>query len=100
MHNPTIPCASSFVSSSRWHGDGEVVSRSIDEPGTMCRTTWGGVSARAMQVANVLKRLDVQPVSNRCGVGSSAGPKATTYRPCGPGGGWGALYEYGAAATS
>ena len=42
-----------------WHGDREIVSRSVEGP--MVRTTYAQVHARAKRVSNVLRGLNVQP---------------------------------------
>jgi len=43
----------------RWHGDREVVSRSVEGP--IVRTTWSRIRTRAKQVTHALKELGVQP---------------------------------------
>src|SRR5258706_5294788 len=42
-----------------WHGDREIVSRSVEGP--IVRTTYGEVHTRAKRLANALKALGVQP---------------------------------------
>ena len=42
-----------------WHGDREIVSRSVEGP--MVRTTYAQVHARAKRVSNVLRGLNIQP---------------------------------------
>ncbi|PZQ54483.1 MAG: long-chain fatty acid--CoA ligase, partial [Phenylobacterium zucineum] len=42
-----------------WHGDREVVTRSVEGP--IVRTTWSQIHTRAKRVSNVLKGLGVQP---------------------------------------
>jgi fatty-acyl-CoA synthase len=42
-----------------WHGDREVVSRSVEGP--IVRTTFGQIHGRAKRVSNVLQALGVQP---------------------------------------
>jgi len=42
-----------------WHGEREVVSRSVEGP--IVRTTYAGIYARAKQLSNALKGLGVQP---------------------------------------
>jgi fatty-acyl-CoA synthase len=43
----------------RWHGDVEVVSRSVEGP--IVRTTYGEVHARAKRLSNALKALGIAP---------------------------------------
>ena len=43
----------------RWHGDRELVSRSVEGP--IVRTTWSQVRTRAKQVTHALRELGVQP---------------------------------------
>jgi fatty-acyl-CoA synthase len=42
-----------------WHGDREIVSRSVEGP--IVRTTYGEVHSRARRISNALKGLGVQP---------------------------------------
>ncbi|MES2342908.1 MAG: long-chain-fatty-acid--CoA ligase [Pseudomonadota bacterium] len=42
-----------------WHGDREIVSRSVEGP--IVRTTYAQVHARAKRVSNVLRGLNIQP---------------------------------------
>ena len=42
-----------------WHGDREIVSRSVEGP--IVRTTYGEVHARAKRLSNALKGLGIQP---------------------------------------
>ena len=42
-----------------WHGDTEIVSRSVEGP--IVRTTWAGVHERAKRLSNGLVKLGVQP---------------------------------------
>ncbi|WP_421934911.1 long-chain-fatty-acid--CoA ligase [Phenylobacterium sp.] len=42
-----------------WHGDREIVSRSVEGP--IVRTTYAEVHARAKRVSNVLRGLNIQP---------------------------------------
>ena len=42
-----------------WHGDTEIVSRSVEGP--IVRTTWAGVHERAKRLSNALVKLGVQP---------------------------------------
>src|SRR5215472_14279741 len=42
-----------------WHGDREVVSRSVEGP--IVRTTYAGIHERAKRLSNALKGLGVQP---------------------------------------
>ena len=43
----------------RWHGDREVISRSVEGP--IVRTTWSRIHSRARQVTHALKELGIQP---------------------------------------
>ena len=43
----------------RWHGDREVISRSVEGP--IVRTTWSRIHGRAKQVTHALKELGIQP---------------------------------------
>ncbi len=43
----------------RWHGDRELVSRSVEGP--IVRTTWSQVHARAKRVTHALRELGIQP---------------------------------------
>ena len=43
----------------RWHGDRELVSRSVEGP--IVRTTWSQVHSRAKQVTHALRELGIQP---------------------------------------
>jgi len=61
MSDQTLLIPTILEHAAKWHADSEIVGRSIDKPDTMNRTTWGDVSGRAMQLANALQRLDVQP---------------------------------------
>jgi len=42
-----------------WHGDTEIVSRSVEGP--MVRTTWAGIHERAKRLSNALAKLGVKP---------------------------------------
>ena len=42
-----------------WHGDTEIVSRSVEGP--IVRSTWGGVHERAKRLSNALTNLGVKP---------------------------------------
>jgi fatty-acyl-CoA synthase len=42
-----------------WHGDTEIVSRSVEGP--VVRTTWAGVHERAKRLSNALAKLGVKP---------------------------------------
>ena len=46
-----------------WHGDREIVSRSVEGP--IVRSTYGEVHARAKQLSNALKSLGIKP-GDRC----------------------------------
>ena len=42
-----------------WHGDREVVSRSVEGP--IVRTTYGQIHERAKRLSNALKAMGIQP---------------------------------------